>query len=216
LLAFMIGIALTFDRAFYYSARLGVQDRLFAKLLMLMGDAEVDDTGVLDLETNLIDAELGHVNSDTYGFVIDQAGAILWRSTSSLNENIPAISPLDKGTKVFEQLMLGDQTYFIYRYAVTWETPAGEYPLTFVVVTNTTLFDAQITQYREDLWGWLIALIALLLFMQMLALRWGLKPLRNVSMELAAIESGAQESLKGNYPSELKLLTDNINSLINH
>lgn len=216
LLAFMIGIALTLDRAFYDSARLGVQDRLFAKLLMLMGDAEVDDTGVLDLETNLIDAELGHVNSDTYGFVIDQAGAILWRSTSSLNENIPAISPLEKGTKVFEQLMLGDQTYFIYRYAVTWETPAGEYPLTFVVVTNTTLFDAQITQYREDLWGWLIALIALLLFMQMLALRWGLKPLRNVSMELAAIESGAQESLKGNYPSELKLLTDNINSLINH
>lgn len=216
LLAFMIGIALTLDRAFYDSARLGVQDRLFAKLLMLMGDAEVDDVGVLDLETNLIDAELGHVNSDTYGFVIDQTGAILWRSTSSLNENIPAIPLLDKGTKVFEQVMLGDQTYFTYRYAVAWETPTGEYPLTFVVVTNTTLFDAQITQYREDLWGWLVALIALLLFMQMLVLRWGLKPLRHVSMELAAIESGMQESLKGNYPSELKLLTDNINSLINH
>jgi len=50
----------------------------------------------------------------------------------------------------------------------------------------------------------------------MLVLRWGLKPLRSVSLEIAAIETGGQENLKGNYPSELKLLTDNINSLIHH
>ena len=145
LLAFMIGIALTLDRAFYDSASLGVQDRLFAKLLMLMGDAEVDDAGVLDLETNLIDAELGHVNSDTYGFVIDQNQRVLWRSTSSLNEKIPVVAPLEKGNKVFEQILIADQTYFLYRYGVVWETPAGgDYPLTFVVAANTTLFDAQI------------------------------------------------------------------------
>lgn len=47
-------------------------------------------------------------------------------------------------------------------------------------------------------------------------LRWGLQPMRQVSAELSAIESGQQESLKGNYPAELKLLTDSINSLINH
>lgn len=216
LLAFMIGIALTLDRAFYDSARLGVQDRLFAKLLMLMSDAEVDDAGVLDLETNLIDAELGHVNSDTYGFVIDQNQTVLWRSTSSLNEQIPTVAPLRKGDKVFEGILIEDQDYFIYRYGVAWETPTGDYPLTFVVATNTTLFDAQISRYREDLWGWLVALIIVLLITQMLVLRWGLKPLRSVSLEIAAIETGEQEHLKGNYPSELKLLTDNINSLINH
>jgi len=216
LLAFMIGIALTLDRAFYDSARLGVQDRLFAKLLMLMSDAEVDDAGMLDLETNLIDAELGHVNSDTYGFVIDQNRTVLWRSTSSLNEQIPTVDPLEKGNKVFEEILIEDQAHFIYRYGVAWETPVEDYPLTFVVATNTTLFDAQISRYREDLWGWLVALIIVLLITQMLVLRWGLKPLRRVSLEIVAIETGEQEHLKGNYPSELKLLTDNINSLINH
>jgi two-component system sensor histidine kinase PhoQ len=50
----------------------------------------------------------------------------------------------------------------------------------------------------------------------MLVLRWGLQPLRKVSVELAAIESGQQENLKGAYPSELMPLTDSINSLINH
>ena len=49
LLIFIVGIALALDRAFYDSARLGVQDRLLTKLLMLMGDAEVEDSGVLDI-----------------------------------------------------------------------------------------------------------------------------------------------------------------------
>lgn len=56
----------------------------------------------------------------------------------------------------------------------------------------------------------------LLLITQMLVLRWGLSPMRQVSSELAAIESGQQEDMKGDYPRELKQLTDSINSLINH
>jgi two-component system sensor histidine kinase PhoQ len=216
LLVFIAGITLTLDRAFYDSARIGVKDRLFAKLLMLMGDAEVEESGELDVPTNLLDAELGHVNSDTYAFIIGPANTIIWRSTSALNKPIPAIALLEKGKKEFEQIMLNDEPYFIYRYGVAWETPSGDYPLTFHVITDTVLFEAQIERYREDLWGWLSVMAVFLLATQMLALRWGLLPLRKVSVELAAIESGQQERLKGTYPSELKLLTDSINSLITH
>lgn len=216
LLIFIVGIALTLDRAFYDSARLGVQDRLFAKLLMLMGDAEVEDSGELDVPTNLLDAELGHVNSDTYAFIIDHTHTIAWRSTSSLNKPMPAITLLEKGKKEFTQIMINGEPHFIYRYGVAWETPSGDYPLTFNVITDTVLFEAQIDRYREDLWGWLGIMAVFLLATQMLVLRWGLQPLRKVSVELAAIESGQQENLKGAYPSELMPLTDSINSLINH
>lgn len=216
LLIFIVGIALTLDRAFYDSARVGVQDRLFAKLLMLMGDTEVEESGALDVPTNLLDAEFGHVNSDTYAFIIDHTNTIAWQSTSSLNEQIPIMPLLKKGRKQFSQIMINDKPYFIYRYRVAWETPSGEYPLTFNVIVNTTLFEAQIERYREDLWGWLSVMVILLLATQMGVLRWGLQPLRKVSAELVAIESGQQENLKGNYPTELKLLTDSINSLINH
>jgi len=216
LLIFIVGIALTLDRAFYDSARLGVQDRLFAKLLMLMGDTEVEESGVLDVSTNLLDAELGHVNSDTYAFVIDHTKAIAWQSTSSLNEQIPVVPLLEKGRKQFAQIMIDDKPHFIYSYGIAWETSSGEYPLTFNVIINTALFEAQIERYREDLWGWLSIMVILLLATQMGVLRWGLQPLRKVSAELVAIESGQQENLKGNYPLELKLLTDSINSLINH
>ncbi|MEK6686658.1 MAG: two-component sensor histidine kinase, partial [Pseudomonadota bacterium] len=216
LLIFIVGIALTLDRAFYDSARLGVQDRLFAKLLMLMGDAEVEDSGVLEVPTNLLDAEFGHVNSDTYAFIIDHTNTIAWRSTSSLNERIPAVALLEKGKKQFSPIMIDGKPYFIYSYGVAWETPSDDYPLTFNVITDTVLFEAQIERYREDLWGWLGVMAVLLLATQMLVLRWGLQPMRKVSTELAAIESGQQENLKGTYPSELKLLTDSINSLIDH
>ena len=183
---------------------------------MLMGDTEVDEAGILDVPTNLLDAELGHVNSDTYAFIIDHNNAIAWQSTSSLNEQIPEVTLFEKGKKQFSQIMIDDKPHFIYSYRIAWETPAGDYPLTFNVVTNMVLFEAQIARYREDLWGWLGVMAIFLLAMQMRVLHWGLQPMRQVSAELSAIESGQQESLKGNYPAELKLLTDSINSLINH
>lgn len=215
LLVFIGGITFTLDRAFYDSARIGVKDRLFAKLLMLMGDAEVED-GELDVPVNQLDVEFEHVNSHTYAFIIGPANTIIWCSISSLNKSIPAIAPLGQGEKIFEQILLNDEPHFIYRYGIAWETPSGDYPLTFNVITDTTLLDAQIERYREDLWGWLGVMAVVLLAAQMLVLRWGLLPLRKVSVELAAIESGRQESLKGIYPRELKLLTDSINSLITH
>ncbi len=216
LIIFTIGIAWGLDRAFYDSARLGVQDRLFAKLLMLMGDTEVEESGELDVPTNLLDAEFGHVNSDTYAFIIDHTQTITWRSTSSLNAKIPELHLLEKGRKEFSQIALDGKPYFIYNYGIVWETQSGNYPLTFVVITDATLFEDQIERYREDLWGWLALMVVFLLITQMLVLRWGLQPLRKVSVELATIESGQQENVKGDYPSELKLLTDSINSLINH
>ncbi len=216
LLIFIVGIAITLDRAFYDSARLGVQDRLFAKLLMVMGDSEIEESGALDVSTNLLDAELGHINSDTYAFIIDRTNTIAWRSTSSLNKQIPAVDLLEKGKKEFAETMIDGEPYFMYSYGVAWEAPSGDYPLAYFAIINTELFEAQIERYREDLWGWLSVMVILLLATQMWVLRWGLQPLRKVSAELVAIESGQQESLKGDYPSELKLLTDSINSLISH
>lgn len=216
LLVFIGGITFTLDRAFYDSARIGVKDRLFAKLLMLMGDTEVEESGELDIPINQLDTEFEHVNSNTYAFIVGPDNTIVWRSTSSLNKPVPIETRLEQGEKIFEQILLNDEPYFIYRYGIAWETPSGDLPLTFNVITDTTLLDAQIERYREDLWAWLGVMAVVLLAAQMLVLRWGLLPLRKVSVELAAIESGQQENLKGSYPRELKLLTDSINSLITH
>lgn len=216
LLIFIVGIALTLDRAFHESARLGVQDRMLARLLMLMGDAEVEENGELDMPTNLLDTEFSRPNASTYGYIIDRTKTVAWQSTSALNKAFPELELLDKGVRDFKQIDINGQSHFIYRFGVAWKTETGSYPLTFNVITDTVLFDAQVERYREDLWGWLSVMAILLLITQMLVLHWGLQPMRRVSTELAAIESGEQENVNGVYPRELKLLTDSINSLINH
>ncbi len=189
LLIFIIGIAVTLDRAFHDSAYLGVEDRLLARLLLLMSDAELDEQGILHMPSNLLDTELSRPDSGTYAFIIDQTKTITWRSNSALNKQIPEqapLAPLEMGTKRFEQIVIGEKPHFIYSYGVTWIIASGTYPITFTIVADTILFDAQIERYREDLWGWLSIMALLLLITQMLVLRWGLHPMRQVSSELAA------------------------------
>lgn len=216
LLIFIVGIAVSLDRAFYDSARLGVKDHMLARLLMIMGDAEVDDSGKLYMPTNLLDTEFSRPDSTTYAYIIDHTNNIAWESTSAINKEIPPPRLLAKGVNEFNQIAINNQLSFFYGFGVAWTTESGNYPMTFSVITDTKLFDAQIEQYRESLWGWLSVMALLLLITQMVVLRWGLRPLRQVSTELADVESGQQDSVKGVYPSELKLLTDSINSLIEH
>jgi hypothetical protein len=92
LLIFIVGIAIALDRAFYDSARLGVQDRMLARILLLMGDAEVDEQGTLFMPSNLLDSEFSRPDAATYALIIDQAEKITWQSTSALNKQIPALN----------------------------------------------------------------------------------------------------------------------------
>ncbi len=217
LFIFIVGTALTLDRAFYDSGQRALQDRMLGKLFLLMGEVEVDENGSLSMPEELPALiEFEQLNSGVYAFITDQKNALIWKSFSTLSIPIPSRAPLLEGEKKFEQIMLNDEPHFIYSFAVAWETDGGDYPFTFHVIMESTSLEAQIDSYRRDLWGWLGVMGFLLLIMQMLVLHWGLRPMRQVSSELNAVESGVQESVQGVYPVELKRLTDNINSLIQH
>ena len=47
-------------------------------------------------------------------------------------------------------------------------------------------------------------------------LRWGLRPLRRAADEITRLEQGLQEQISGDYPTELKRLTENLNTLLTH
>ena len=217
LLVFVVGTALTLDRAFYDSGKTALQDRMLGKLFLLMGEAEVDDHGRLVMPEELPGLmEFEHLNSGIYAFIADERNTQVWQSMSTLSIQIPFRASLPEGEKVFEQIELNEKPHFIYSFGVAWETEVRDYPFTFHVIMDSTSLEEQIDLYRRDLWGWLAVMGVLLLIMQMSVLRWGLRPMRQVSSELNAVESGLQESVQGIYPVELKRLTDNINSLINH
>lgn len=218
LFLFVVGTAFTLDRAFHDNALAALQDRMLGKLYLLMGNAEVDLGGSLSMPTELPALpELNQLNSGTYAFITNSAKAIAWQSGSMSHLAPPPTTEPTQNQKRFERLILDDRTpHFIYSFDIEWETKAGNHPFTFHVMTNSSLFDDQMDRYQMNLWGWLAIISAFLLVTQAFVLRWGLRPMRKVSKELSSIEAGMQENLNGSYPIELKRLTDNINSLLNH
>lgn len=191
--------AFALERAFRDSATQALQERLQAQLYLIMGVAEVDDTGRVTLPERLPEARLMLPGSGLVGDIRTPDGHVLWQSPSALGEEVAA-----------------DAMPFVARLEVNWETDAQVHPLVFRVREDRAAFEAQIAEYRRSLWTWLVLLAALLLTAQAVALYQGLKPLRRVTRELRAVERGEQSGLEGRYPSELRGLTDNLNALIRH
>jgi two-component system sensor histidine kinase PhoQ len=82
------------------------------------------------------------------------------------------------------------------------------------VAEDLSAYQRELARFRVNLVGWLGAMSLLLLVALLLALRWGLAPLRRVADEVAAVEAGHQDRLRGAYPDELRALTDNLNALL--
>lgn len=210
------GTAFILDRAFHDNALAALREHMLGKLYLLMGEAEVDVDGNLSMPPEFMRfPELNQLNSGKYAFVIDSSQNTVWRSTSMQDFSLPDTLQVTND-KQFERAIINHSSSFIYRFRLEWETASGNYPFIFHVGINSTLFDERVRHFQINLWKGLAVIVVLLLLTQIMILRWGLRPLRQVAQELNLIESGTQEMLTGKYPEELRRLTNNINSFINH
>ncbi len=217
LAVFIALTGLVLDRAFRESARSAREERLLGQLYLLIAAAEVGPRGALSLPATLPEARLSLPGSGLYAYVTGAGGKVLWSSPSAVGKRVPFETSLAPGQRRFGQRQDGSgQPFLVQGLGVTWGVGRGHYAFTFSVSEDLTEFNAQLRRYRHSLWAWLGAMAVLLLVTQWLVLRWGLRPLRRVAVELAAIESGGRERLQGEYPRELERLTDNLNALLAH
>ena len=208
--------AFALDRAFHDSARNVRHERLLAQVYLLIAAAEVDERGRLTMTDGPPEPRLTLPASGLYATILNGAGDAVWRSRSALTVDAPGGPPLPAGEVRFERVSRGGRDFFLQRFGVAWATANGPYAFTFSVAEDLAPFEEQLAAYRRSLWGWLGAMALLLLAAQWLTLRWGLRPLRRVAAELGRLEQGAQQEIPGDYPSEVKLLTDNLNALLAH
>jgi two-component system sensor histidine kinase PhoQ len=209
--------AFALERAFRDSARSSRQERLLAQVYLLMAAAEVDAKGQLTLSNNPSEPRFDMPGSGLYATISDREGHAVWRSRSALSLEPPAAAGLPAGSQTFEEVVAADgHGYFLQSFGVSWATPGGSYPFTFSVAEDLKPYRDQLNIYRRSLWGWLGAMGVLLLAAQALILRWGLRPLRKVADEVSRLEQGQQEQIAGNYPTEVRRLTDNLNTLLTH
>lgn len=212
--AFMGLTGWSLERAYQRSAETALQDRLQGQIYALLAAADLDANDRLVLPPSLPEPRLGRPDSGLVASV-SHKGNIIWRSRSSLGVNIKTPTAPATGQSHFAVAESREGIpYYSLSFTVSWET--GGAPQTYVlhVAETRDSFNAQLGRYRTNLWAWLGGATAFLLLSQVLVLRWGLKPLREVADDLDAIEAGKQSTLEGSYPKELMRLTTNINQLL--
>jgi len=217
---FVLLTSLALEQAFDDAARSAREERLLAQLYLLMAAAEVED-GTLIMPSDLAESRLSLPNSGLSARIFDAAGAAVWQSRSAINSTQPATVQLAPGARRFYQTAPGDEPtqdpgYLVAAFGVRWAT--GQQPLryTFAVAEDLTTLQSEVARFRASLWRWLGVMALLMLAALLLALRWGLAPLRRVAAEVSAVESGSQARIRGDYPVELQPLTDNLNALLAH
>jgi two-component system, OmpR family, sensor histidine kinase PhoQ len=216
-LVLVVSILLTtlaLERAFRDAARSAREERLHAQLYLLMAAAEVEDDHLV-LPAELAEPRLMFPGSGLSARIFDDTGSTEWESRSALDSAQPATVRLAPGeSRVTERKGEGGARYLVAAFGVSWATGPIPVDYTFAVAEDLTEMRREVAEFRASLWRWLGAMSLLTLLALSLTLRWGLRPLRRVAAEVAAVESGRQQRILGDYPAELGVLTDNLNVLL--
>jgi len=216
LLVFIALTSLALEQAFQASAGAAREERLLGQIYLLMAAADVDDDG-LTLPRDLAEARFSLLGSGLYAQVADAKGEPVWRSLSALGENIPFEARLGPGVRRFHMAQdVEGRAFFVEGFGVTWSIGPTPTDYTFSVAEDLGPYEEELARFRVHLFTWLGAMSLVLLATLLVALRWGLGPLRRAAAEVAAVEAGTQERLHGAYPGELRPLTENLNALLAH
>lgn len=216
-LAAFLGLgAEALHRAFRDSAENALKTQLMGQVYGLLGAADTDEQGRMRLPETLPDPRFSNPASGLYAQVSGEQGSYRWHSPSAVGRTLPLPEGIPPGRPYFVYLD-ADEPLYLLGYSLLWEDDAGaEVAYFFAVAENAAGLQQRVAAFRQTILLWLGGAAVILLLVQGAVLRWGLKPLREVAADLHMIETGARARLEGQYPQELRRLTDGINSMIQH
>ena len=221
LVAFLALTGLALDRAFFDVASQGQRDRLQAHAYAYATAIEFDRDGGIIAPEAPPDGRFDRPGSGLYAEVVMPKAR--WVSASARGPRLPVGPMLAPGREEFSRPIgiLGSdgKPGAVYRYGMglAWAPdadPRSEIPYTIYVMEDAGTLPRQVSVFRQALWGYLGIAALILLLLQGLIVRWGLRPLRRVELELKRVQRGAAERMSERHPRELEPLTDSINALI--
>lgn len=215
LFLFFIGIAL--ERAFVNSLHSAEKEALMAHIYALIGVAEADNHQ-LNLPEILTEPRFSTPNSGLYAFVQETNKDVVWRSQSlSLIRDAYLVNPanFEAGQAKISEMMLLNEKHFIFSFDTIWDINNKDKNFRFNVVHSQKSMQQETHAYRRTLTIWLGGMAFLLFITQFIIAGWGLIPLRKLALELRAFQQGKVDQLTGNYPTEIRPVTDNLNQVLN-
>ncbi|MCB1519753.1 MAG: HAMP domain-containing histidine kinase [Hyphomicrobiaceae bacterium] len=152
--------------------------------------------------------------SGTY-WQIEAAGIIAERSRSLWDEKI-SMPVDDPGGGIHEHVVIGPQgrPLVAVERAVRVETQSGVLAVRIVVAQDRAATMAAVESFLREIAWMLLVLGVLLLAAFAVAIGVGIAPFRRLRSDLAELRTGAAQRLTGSYPSEVRLLVDEMNKLL--
>jgi two-component system sensor histidine kinase PhoQ len=216
LAVFVLLVGLSVSYSVHQRAETARLDRLQGLIYGILGATDIDNDATLSVNTlALPDPMLSQSTAGLYAELVGSDGRKLWQSTSTTSW-IPKVTVRPIGDWLFETIE-DDHSSPLHRLqlATAWEFANGEeFPFIVHVVSEADSLARQLKRFDQTLWASLLGSAIALLVVQLVVLRYTLKPLHNIGQEVADIEHGYRDSLSEHVPAELRSLTMGLNALL--
>lgn len=211
LVALAISGGILLSQSFSVVQMKALKERLKVHSYSILAQVEFDEQK-LSLAKILSDQQFNHVNSGLYAIILDDNHQRVWATISA--SELPNFSPtrIKVGQWQYSIAKNSNAELFIARYGV--KLGGEESIFNILIIEDLKAINQEFNNYRSTLITLLFTAAMILFIMQLIILRWGLKPLSRLNIDLHNIQSGKTETLSTNYPNELRPLTSNLNHLL--
>ena len=213
-LALFFGVMmLVLDTGFRALSERTMQELLDSQMVGLIAAAEPQPDGGYAPAPHALDPRLATPLSGLYAQIRSQLHE--WQSPSNAKADVDFGPLLAHGERNTTYASFGHDRVAIESRAIQFEDdPKGQRTLTFSVAVSLSPYEEQLWRFRQELVGWFIGLILLLLITLAALMQWVLAPLRRMEREIHEVEEGRSEALGGGYPRELSGVASNLNTLL--
>lgn len=209
-------VAFIISNAYQQHMNASVQNELVAYSYSILAVAEVEDEQLVMPEV-LVENQFNTSQSGLYAIITSKGNIprTLWRSSSLLAIIIPQnLQSPPIGDSRFYSLSMDDSQHHIYSYSVSFSENGNTQEMSLHIIKQQADYQELMSEFRQQLWFGLLALMSVLLILQFIWLKWSLKPLALLKKEISDIEQGEGNLLKESYPEELQQVTVQLNTLL--
>ena len=201
------------ESAFANSLRQSILEQLRVQSLTLISEFEMED-GQIVMPEALFNDKFNVVESGLYAF-IQLEEDFVWSSISALGMPLTdSIEQPDIGNELFLPRFGPDTGYFMYAYTAEFEDDGQYRPVTFYILHDRSMFQAELEAFSQTLWYWIGSISFFLLIMLLYSLDTALKPISELAKQIKSAEQGEMDKLNEVYPPELEVLKNSINHLL--
>ncbi len=217
LISFFAVTGYLFDQIFRNNLLDTERNLMYAQLVELAAIAESSFVSSRNLSEDVSVKSLMEPDADIYANVESRDGRVIWQSASMNNQDFSFQVLPESSENRFYRLHTIDKKVFVSSMIFSWLSIDGnEVSYIFNLGKSEDPYWEQVSHFRESIFLWLGGLLMLLLLLQYALLQWGFLPLAYLAKSLRAIQDGKQDELKGDFPTELTAVAENVNHLIRH